>query len=157
MKFINPPEFMNKKDNDGNPVPLTYEVTNRALEPDNKDGVKLVLVAKEFEVPQAESQEDVNQLLGGADNFLDWFNKVLYNDALAAAKTKARVASTGSIEEIIEAAKLEAKSFNYIAPEKIDVKEAVNQISALRAQADNIQAMSADELRALMMKTLGIK
>lgn len=155
MIFASPSATLEKKDDKDQNLPNVIKITNRSLDETAEDGIKFEIPAAEFEYPQAENDEDRIQLCGGAENALKVFNKMLATDALSLAKTKIRIAASGSKEEIVASAKLACKNFTYVEETTLTAAEAKNRVSELRAIAARGD-LTNDELAAMFKKSLGL-
>ncbi len=155
MKFANPAAFLEKKDAEGNKTPNIYKITNRTLEPDNEDGVKIEVPAERFVYPQIESYEEFVQLCGSEERAIEVLNNHLRDDALIEQKNRIRLASSGEIDDIIKAAIESGKNFNYVETAKVTAAEAKQAYSELRELASKSDLSDA-ELAALVRAKMGL-
>lgn len=149
MLFKNPPA-KNSKDE-----PNIIKITNRALHPDSEDGDKFEIPAEHFIYPQVESREEIDQITGGPDRTLEVFNDFLRDAALAEAKNKIRMASSGTEHDIIQAGIHAGRNFTFVEQARITAAEAKEKFSILRSLATE-NKLSEAELGAKLKELLGM-
>lgn len=149
MLFKNPPA-KNSKDE-----PNTIKITNRALHPDSEKGDLFEIPAEQFIYPQVESREEVDQITGGPERTIEVFNDFLRDAALAEAKNKIRMASTGLESDIIQAGIQAGKNFTFVEQARVTAAEAKEKFSLLRSLATENKLTEA-ELGAKLKELLGV-
>lgn len=147
MRFESLSATLNKKDENGNPLPNIVTVSNAVRHKDSTpEGQKVPVLEIKFpaelmQYPQFESIAEFITDCGSEARALDVLNDVTQKFATSAGKSVIRTATTGTDDEIVESGLRTSKSFTWKEESKMSVKEKASLFDALMADAKNLDPM----------------
>jgi hypothetical protein len=139
MRFDKLPSTLNKKDDKGNPVPNTINITNNVrLKSEAKEGedvvpVKFEIPAERFEFKQFDSYDEFVADAGSPERALAIINEETMKAATASGKASIRTATMGTEEEMIEAGLRVSRSFTWKEETTLSTKDKANKFDELTA------------------------
>jgi hypothetical protein len=158
MRFESLSATLNKKDEQGNPLPNIVKVSNTVY---NKEStpegqtvqpLEIKFPAELMSYPQFDTLEEFITDCGGSDRALEVVNDLTQKFATGAGKTSIRTATVGSEEEIVEAGCKASREFSWKAEQKLSTKEKANAFDILLAEKDKL---TPEQLLARVMELAG--
>jgi hypothetical protein len=149
MKFVTlPAKLQDESDN-------IVKITNKKLDPASEKGTIFEIPADRFEYPQVESLDEAVQIAGSSDRLLEVINDHLRDDSVGEGKNSIRMATTGTIDDIILAGLSKTKNFTWVETAKVSAAEAKEKFGNLAALVKE-KNLSNDELAEAVRKMLGL-
>lgn len=145
MRYDKLPATLNKKDEQGNPLPNTVKITNNVrMKAEAKEGeevpsVELRIPAERFEFKQFESYDEFVADAGSSERALAIINEETMKAATAAGKAAIRTATLGTEEEMIEAGLRVSKNFSWKEDTTLSTKDKANKFDEIQALIGKVE------------------
>lgn len=158
MRFESLSAVLNKKDEQGNPLPNIVKVSNTIYNKESTpDGqavqpLEIKFPAELMAYPQFDTIEEFVTDCGGPERALEVLNDVTQKYATTAGKTAIRTATVGAEEDIVEAGCKASREFSWKAEQKLSTKDKANAFDILLAEKDKL---TPEQLLARVMELAG--
>lgn len=152
MRYESLSPVLNKKDDEGNPVPNRVKITNNAYNGKDGPSLEIEFPAELMSYPQFDSFAEFVEDAGGEERALEIINDVTAKFATSSGKAFIRNATTGSEEEIVTAGCKTARDFSWKKEEKLTTKAKADMLDNLASQAENL---TPEQLKARFLELLG--
>lgn len=161
MRFENLPATLNKKDDNGNPLPNIVTVSNTAYnkastpEGQKVQPIEIKFPAERMSYPQFDTLAEFIEQCGSEARALEVINDVTAKYATTAGKAEIRTATTGTEEDIINLGCNVSRNFSWKVEEKISTKDKAAAFDLLRAEIASGK-LTPEQIAERTMQLMGL-